>query len=35
MSPEDRAKARPTVLILHSMPDETERIRALLGESIL
>ena len=30
MSPEDRAKARPTVLILHSMPDETERIRALL-----
>ena len=30
MSPEDRVKARPTVLILHSMPDETERIRALL-----
>ena len=30
MSPEDRAKACPTVLILHSMPDETERIRALL-----
>ena len=30
MSPEDRVKARPTVLILHSMLDETERIRALL-----